>query len=106
MPAGLAGSEPDRHGALTARRKLGSRLRVADGLGGAAGMDDLDLDRMAATVTLADGSPRFAWTDVRPDHDTYVRIVLDSIAERQRWRTQYEHAKTLAAGVSTVAQPP
>jgi hypothetical protein len=71
-----------------------------------AGMDDLDLDRMAATVTLADGSPRFAWTDIRHDHDTYVRIVLDSIGQRQRWRAQYEHAKTLAAGVSTVAQPP
>ena len=55
-----------------------------------AGMDDLDLDRMAATVTLPDGSPRFAWTDMRPDHDTYVRIVLDSIGERQRWRAQYE----------------
>ena len=72
----------------------------------AAGMDDLDLDRMAATVTLPDGTPRFAWTDVRPDHDTYVRIVLDSIGERQRWRAQYEAAKTAAAGVSTVAQPP
>jgi hypothetical protein len=73
-----------------------------------AGIDDLDLDRMAATVTLPDGTPRFAWTDVRPDHDTYVRIVLDSIGERQRWRAQYEQAKTLAAaaGVSTVAKPP
>ena len=73
-------------------------------------MDDLDLDRMAATVTLPDGSPRFAWTDVRPDHDTYVRIVLDSIGERQRWRAQYEHAKTPPyrrnMDVSTVAQPP
>ena len=74
-----------------------------------AGMDDLDLDRLAATVTLPDGTPRFAWTDIRPDHDTYVRVVLDSIGQRQRWRAQYEHAKTLAAvaaGVSTVAQPP
>ena len=71
-----------------------------------AGMDDLDLDRMAASVTLPDGSPRYAWTDVRPDHDTYVSIVLDSIGERQRWRAQYEAAKTTAAGVSTVAQPP
>ena len=55
-----------------------------------AGMDDLDLDRMAATVTLLDGSPRFVWTDVRPDHDTYVKVILDSISERQRWRAQYE----------------
>ena len=71
-----------------------------------AGMDDLDLDRMAASVTLPDGSPRFVWTDVRPDHDTYVTVILQSIGERQRWRTQYEAAKTLAAEVSTVAQPP
>ena len=70
-----------------------------------AGMDDLDLDRMAATVTLLDGSPRFVWTDVRPDHETYVTIVLQSIGERQRWRAQYEAAKN-AARVSTVAQPP
>ena len=35
-----------------------------------AGMDDLDLDRMAASITLADGSPQFVWTDVptRPRH--------------------------------------
>ena len=38
------------------------------------------------SVTLPDGSPRFVWTDVRPDHDTYVKVVLDSIGERQRWR--------------------
>jgi hypothetical protein len=78
-----------------------------------AGMDDLDLDRLSTSVTLADGSPRFVWTDVRPDHDTYVKIILNSISERQRWRSQYEQAKTAATatddaacGVSTVAQPP
>jgi hypothetical protein len=36
--------------------------------------------------------------DRRPaDHHTYVKIILNSISERQRWRTQYEHAKTIAA---------
>ena len=52
-------------------------------------------------------------TDVRPDHDTYVKVILNSISERQRWRAQYEAAKTASAGlvgpvdgVSTVAQPP
>jgi hypothetical protein len=64
-------------------------------------------------VTLRDGSPRFIWTDTRPDHDTYVKAILQSIVERQRWRLQYEAAKTLmaaAAGavdsVSTTGQPP
>ena len=77
-----------------------------------AGIDAPDLDRMAASVTLPDGTPRFVWTDTRPDHDTYVAVVLNSIGERQRWRAQYEHAKATAAAlagvaeVSTVAQPP
>ena len=75
----------------------------------AAGIDAPDLDRMAASVTMPDGSPRFVWTDVRPDHDTYIKIILGSVAERLRWRAQYEAAKTAASppgGVSTVAQPP
>lgn len=35
------------------------------------------------------------WTDTRPDPATYARVILASIAERQRWRAQYEAAKTL-----------
>ena len=76
-------------------------------------MDDLDLDRLAATVTLPDGSPRFVWTDTRPDHDTYIKVILHSVAERQRWRAQYEPPRPspppLAGAVdsvSTIAQPP
>jgi hypothetical protein len=55
------------------------------------------------------GSPRFVWTDIRPDHDTYVKTILNSISEQQRWRQQYEHAKSTTAAngaavrVSTVA---
>jgi hypothetical protein len=78
-----------------------------------AGIDTPELDRMAASVTLPDGSPRFVWTDTRPDHDTYVKVILRSVAERQRWRTEYNAAKTVAAAaagpvdcVSTVEQPP
>ena len=76
-------------------------------------MDDLDLDRMAAAVTLPDGSPRFIWTDTRPDHDAYIKVILQSVAERQRWRAQYEHAKTVLTAaadgvdsISTVGRSP
>jgi hypothetical protein len=60
---------------------------------------------------MPDGSPRFVWTDRRPDRDTYVKVILQSIAERWRWRGHYEHAKTAAAAgavdsVSTTGQPP
>ena len=50
---------------------------------------------MAATVTVADGSPRYVWTNSRPDPNTYARVILASIAERQRWQAQYEAAKTV-----------
>jgi hypothetical protein len=42
-------------------------------------------------------SPRFVWTDTRPDAGTYARVLLDSIAERQKWREQYEAARTATA---------
>jgi hypothetical protein len=53
-----------------------------------AGIDAPDLDGMAATVTMPDRSP-LVWTDTRPDHDTYVKIILTSIGERQCWRAQF-----------------
>ena len=61
----------------------------------AAGVVAPEVARMAATVTLSDGTPRFVWTDVRPDPITYTRVILESIAERQRWRAQYDAVKTL-----------
>lgn len=63
----------------------------------AAGIVAPEIERMAATVTLADGAPRFVWTDSRPAPSSYIRVLLASIAERQRWRAQYETAKTAAA---------
>jgi hypothetical protein len=60
-----------------------------------AGIVAPEVERMAAGVTLPDGSPRFVWTDTRPDPTTYARVLLRVIAERQRWRAQYEHAKAL-----------
>jgi len=52
---------------------------------------------MAADVLSADGLPSYVWTDDTPDPATYARVLLASIAERQRWRAQYESAKQQAA---------
>jgi hypothetical protein len=65
----------------------------------AAGIVAPEIERMAASVTLPDGSPRFVWTDTRPDPRTYARCILHSIAERLRWRQQYEQAKAAARPV-------
>jgi hypothetical protein len=76
----------------------------------ASGITAPEIERMAATVTLPDGTPRFVWTDTSLDAHSYVRVILHSIAERLRWRTQYEAAKAAAAGAvdsySATDRPP
>ena len=64
----------------------------------AAGMLAPDLERMAAGVLSPDGLPRFVWTDDKPDPTTYTLMLLRAVAERQRWRAQYDQAKTRGWG--------
>jgi hypothetical protein len=54
----------------------------------ASGITAPEIERMAATVTLPEGTPRFVWTDTSLDLHSYVRVILASIAERLRWRAQ------------------
>ncbi len=72
----------------------------------AAGIVAPEIERMAADITSADGLPRFIWTDTRPDPITYTQVVLAAIAERQRWRSQYEAAKQTVDNHSATAEPP
>ena len=58
-----------------------------------AGLLAPEVERLAASVTLPDGRPRFVWTDTRPDPASYAQVVLESVAERARWRAEYEAAK-------------
>jgi hypothetical protein len=64
-----------------------------------AGIVAPETERMAASVQLPDGSPRFVWTDLKPDPTIYARVILAAIAERHRWRAQYEAAKATAGAV-------
>ena len=52
---------------------------------------------MAADVLSPDGLPRFVWTDDQPDPTTYTLTLLRAVAERQRWRAQYDQAKAAGA---------
>ena len=70
-----------------------------------------DVERMAADVLSPDGLPRFIWTDDKPDPTTYTLTLLRAVAERQRWRAQYDQAKTAAAAAvdncsATAHDPP
>ena len=76
-----------------------------------AGIVAPEVERMAADVVSADGLPRYVWADTQPDPVVYKRVLLAAIAERHRWRAQYEAAKTWAAGSavdgrSATQQPP
>jgi hypothetical protein len=81
-----------------------------------AGIDAPEVDRLAAAATLPDGTPRFAWSDLTPDSQTYAHALVASVIEAQRWRAQYEAAKTLLVPVDsrsatgtgdvTAARPP
>jgi hypothetical protein len=74
-----------------------------------AGMLAPDMERMAADVLSPDGLPRFIWTDEQPDTTTYTLTLLRAVAERQRWRAQYQQAKNAAGPVdncSATGEPP
>jgi hypothetical protein len=69
------------------------------------------LSRLMCDVLSPDGLPRFVWTDDQPDPTTYTLTLLRAVAERQRWRAQYDRAKTAAAGAvdncsATAHDPP
>lgn len=68
-----------------------------------AGILAPEIERMAADVKAADGHPRFVWTDTKTDPATYARVILESIAEKQRWRAQYEAAKASVGSVDSVS---
>lgn len=70
-----------------------------------AGVVAPEIERMAADVLAADGLPRFIWSEEKTDPSMYAQVILASVAERRRWRDQYERVKvgTLSA---TNSKPP
>ncbi|SDT70614.1 replication initiator [Jiangella sp. DSM 45060] len=64
-----------------------------------AGIEMDDHDELSATAARPDGLPRFVWTTTKPgdlDAPAYARLIAHAIAQKHRWRTQYEDAKTRA----------
>jgi hypothetical protein len=65
-----------------------------------AGIDPDDHNTYSATVLRPDGQPRYHWSPVNPSdlgETPYMRVIAHTIRRRQRWREQYETAKTRAA---------
>jgi hypothetical protein len=110
-PGGCPGRAHDReHLGCGGRRVLVSRLWTGKTLAGhradramvvrqvlaAAGVEAPEVDRMAADVLRDDGLPRYRWRVWDPLDSTvpvYRQVITRSIAEKLRWRCQYEAAK-------------
>jgi hypothetical protein len=110
-PGACPGRAHDReHLGCGGRRVLVSRLWTGKTLAGhradratvvrqvlaAAGVEAPEIDRMAADVLRDDGVPRYRWRVWDPLDSTvpvYRQVITRSIAEKLRWRSQYEAAK-------------
>jgi hypothetical protein len=69
----------------------------------AAGVEMTDAQRLAAETLGPDGRPRFAWRVWNPLHEStpvYRQVMARAIAEKVRWRREYEAGK--AAGGAAV----
>jgi hypothetical protein len=75
-----------------------------------AGFNAAEVDRMAADVERPDGLPRYSWRIWDPLDSTapvYRQVMTRSIAEKLRWKAQYEAAKAAtASGHPSATGPP
>lgn len=69
-----------------------------------AGLTAPEIDRLAADVRTEEGRARFEWSKLEHRPGAYVGVILRSVAERRRWRADYERAKALVGGGA--AMPP
>lgn len=63
-----------------------------------------ETERMSAGVKTADGGARFVWERVERDDCIYAQVVMFAVAERRRWRAEYDAARQLQ--LSHSAMPP
>lgn len=75
----------------------------------AAGVEVPEHDRLAADVMRDDGRPRFEWRIWDPMDSTvpvYRQVMTHALAERLRWRADYEKAKSRASPATGPPRPP
>jgi hypothetical protein len=83
----------------TLDRHRADRRAVVEQVLDHAGVEMPERDRCSATNQTSDGSPRYVWLPVDPvetDLPTYRQAILAAIAERRRWREEYETARERA----------
>jgi len=75
----------------------------------AAGVEVPDFQRMSAHVTRDDGRPRFEWkiwNALEAPTPIYRQVMTRTIAEKLRWKADYEAAKARASPANAPPRPP
>lgn len=85
----------------TLDRHRADRRAVVNAVLEAAGIEPEDLDRLSTGQTLDDGSPRYRWDDIDRRTLDYVTVIAASIRQAQRWRVQYDAAKSSTPNLGT-----
>lgn len=88
----------------TLARHRADRAEVVRAALESAGIVAPDTERMSAGVRTSDGRARFVWEPIERDFVTYAQVIMFAVAERRRWRAQYEAARELQQSRS--AMPP
>ena len=81
----------------TLKRHKADRAAVVREALAEAGITAPDVERISAEVQADDGRPRYEWHPIEPTPPLYVKTILNGIAERRRWRIEYDRAKALIA---------
>ena len=91
----------------TLKRHRADRAEVVRQVLESAGIDVPNAQRLAADIRREDGQPRFMWRIWDPLDATvpvYRQVMTRAIAERMKWRAEYQAARSLTSG--DLAQPP
>jgi hypothetical protein len=80
----------------TLREHRADRATVVREVLAEAGIEAPEIDRLAASTLAEDGLPRYVWDEIPVASTDYVQVVMASILQAQRWRREYEAAKSAA----------
>ncbi len=83
----------------TLKRHKADRAEVVRQVLEAAGVEVPEASRMAADITRSDGTPRYhwkIWDPLQASAPIYRQVMTRSIAEKVRWKQEYELAKSRA----------
>lgn len=86
----------------TLARHRADRAEVVRAALESAGIVAPETERMSAGVRTSDGRARFVWEPIERDAVSYAQVIMFAVAERRRWRAEYDKAREIQQSRSAV----